>query len=223
MSYPKENISPEERLLRIIKGQSKKEKFAHTQLSQAETKPFSEEPKIIRKTIEGRGALHKERLSALAILQRINTGLFLFWCLLSVGLFVFIKKVSELPQRYAIDVDRQGVSQKGAAADEEALSSKPFSEYIDIIGTHNLFKIYEGTTKTQTQTPAQIAPSDLLGSYALAGIISGDNPQAIIEDKKTKNTYFLNKGQNLGNFKIEEILEGKVILELKGQRFELSL
>lgn len=221
MSSPKENISPEERLLRIIKGQPKKEKLPQIKLSKDEIQPLTAEPKVIPWPA-GRSAMHKERLGLPAALQRLNTGLFIFWCLLIAGIFAFVKNVFRAPQRYAITQDEAEVPQKGAAADTEKFPSRDFSEYAGIIGKRNLFKTYEAPGKTQAPA-AQIAPSDLLGNYALAGVISGDNPQAIIEDKKTKATYFLNKGQLLGNFKIEEILEGKVILELSGERFELSL
>lgn len=220
MSSPKENISPEERLLRIIKGQPRKEKLPQIKLSKAEIQPLTAEPKVIPRPA-GRSAIHKERLGMPAVLQRINTALFIFWCLLVAGIFTFVKNVSRVIQRYAITQEGAEVPQGGAAADTEKFPSRDFSEYAGIIGKRNLFKTYEAPGKTQA--PAQIAPSDLLGNYALAGVIGGDNPQAIIEDKKTKATYFLNKGQFLGNFKIEEILEGKVILELRGERFELSL
>ncbi len=57
----------------------------------------------------------------------------------------------------------------------------------------------------------------------LLGIVSGDNPQAIIEDKKSQKTYFLKKGDFLGDFELKDIQKGKVILDLSGQQFELSL
>lgn len=220
MSRPKENISPEERLLRIIKGQPKKESPQESGLSNPKIKLSPGEPRAALKPLR-KPAIRRERLSVFIILRRINAALFVFWCLFAAGLFIFIKNISRPLQRHTAQQGGQGVLQNGEDTDEDRISPRNFSDYAGIISKRDIFKTYEGTVKTRA--PAQIAPSDLLANYALSGIIGGDNPQAIIEDKKTKSVYFLNKGQYLGNFKIEEIQEGKVILELRGERFELSL
>ncbi|MCM8789708.1 MAG: hypothetical protein NC916_01615, partial [Candidatus Omnitrophica bacterium] len=57
----------------------------------------------------------------------------------------------------------------------------------------------------------------------LLGIIFGDNPQAIIEDAKNQKTYYLNREQSIGDFIVEDIRDGKVILDYQGQKFELYL
>ncbi|MDD4938533.1 MAG: hypothetical protein PHE18_02305 [Candidatus Omnitrophica bacterium] len=57
----------------------------------------------------------------------------------------------------------------------------------------------------------------------LIGIIGGESPQAVIEDKKSQKTYTLSEGQFLGDFQVEKILEGKVILISNGRRYELNI
>ena len=68
-----------------------------------------------------------------------------------------------------------------------------------------------------------VSNTDLVKQLNLVGIIAGENPQAVIEDKNTQKTYYLNKGQFLGEIQLEDILEGKIIINHKGQRFELYL
>lgn len=58
---------------------------------------------------------------------------------------------------------------------------------------------------------------------SLMGIISGDNPQAAIQDKKTQKVYYVSKGESVADFLIEDIQDGKIILGYKGQRYELRL
>lgn len=71
------------------------------------------------------------------------------------------------------------------------------------------------------------APGDqadeLLRSMTLVGIISGDNPQAVIEDKAREKAYYLTVGQSLNGFTLEEIAEARVMLSFDGKRFELHL
>lgn len=221
MSRPKEDISPEERLLRIIKGQPKKESLKDTDPAGPKIKPVPGEPEVVTKPVR-RAAIHREPFGLAATLQRINTVIFIIWCLLTAGLFIFIKNISSPAQRHIARQNGQGVLQSGEDSGVDKISLKPLSDYSAIINKRDIFKVYEGHVKPQAPA-AQVAPSDLLGNYVLSGVIGGDNPQAIIEDKKSKSVYFLNKEQYLGNFKIEDIREGKVILELRGERFELSL
>lgn len=243
--------SPEERLLRIIKGQSRpaqtnQNKIPESSLSQAQGKVQLNTPsaairekenlsqkisqkeksflghlKPSHKAKEPKAVFRKDTLSKLVVLQRFNGGLFIFWCLLVIIFFVFarIAVLRESSRRYAKGpFIRQEVS-----LDKEKFQPRPFSYYADIISRRNLFKILLQQEREEEGRPVRIAPSELLKSYALAGVINDENPQAIIEDKISRKTYFLNRGQYLGDFKIDDIVEGKVILELKGQRFELSL
>lgn len=65
---------------------------------------------------------------------------------------------------------------------------------------------------------------EILANLNLLGIIRGDNDQAIIEDKTLKKTFFLYKGDSLGELlKVYDIKESAVILEYKGERVELKI
>ncbi len=68
-----------------------------------------------------------------------------------------------------------------------------------------------------------VAGADIIKDINLVGIITGENPQAIIEDKKAQKTYYVTKGQLIGEFKVEDIQERKVILNYQGQNYELPL
>ena len=67
------------------------------------------------------------------------------------------------------------------------------------------------------------AAEEILRNFALMGIIFGDNPQAIIEDKKNQSTYYLAKGQFIGQYKVSDIQQGKVTLELNNKKYELHI
>lgn len=68
-----------------------------------------------------------------------------------------------------------------------------------------------------------ISKDELVKDLAVLGIITGDNDQAIIEDKATGKTFFLYEGDSFGDFKVNEIKDNGVILDYKGQRIELNM
>ncbi|MDP2920761.1 MAG: hypothetical protein Q8O12_00125 [Candidatus Omnitrophota bacterium] len=69
----------------------------------------------------------------------------------------------------------------------------------------------------------KIPKEEILGNLNLLGIITGDNNQAIVEDKALKKTFFLYKGDSLGELKVYEIKDNAVILEYMGDKIELRM
>ncbi|MBI1992485.1 MAG: hypothetical protein HYS71_04550 [Candidatus Omnitrophica bacterium] len=73
--------------------------------------------------------------------------------------------------------------------------------------------------------PPQGAAAKLLASrLSLMGIVPGDPAQAIIEDSKTKKTYFVTTGQVVVEGAVlEQVLDHHVILDLEGEKIDLTL
>jgi hypothetical protein len=69
----------------------------------------------------------------------------------------------------------------------------------------------------------KVSKEEITGNLNLLGIIIGDNDQAIIEDKALKKTFFLYKGDSLGELKVYDIKDSKVILEYKEDKIELKI
>ena len=100
------------------------------------------------------------------------------------------------------------------------IEQKPLEEYLQGLGDKQVFG---SGGSTGVIGPASGLSAELIKDINLVGIIAGDTPQAIIEDKKSQKTYYLNKGQFIGEFQLEDIQEGKIILNFNGQRFELHI
>ena len=64
---------------------------------------------------------------------------------------------------------------------------------------------------------------DISKKFSLVGIIAGENPQAIVEDKEAQKTYYLYKGQGFGEVTVEDVGEGRVVLNYKGREIILVL
>jgi len=210
----KENISPEERLLRLIKNQN------------TQTEPS------VDLAIKSQAAVHQPAALAkgsqitalrpvenkLEVAGKIIIPVFVVSCIFLVISFVYplfkIKqeRFSEMP------------SGKQAELKTEPLAeAKPYEFYAQGITSRSIFSAISAPTEEKEQAAANIDSEKLFGELNLVGVISGDNPQAIIEDKKTRKTYYINKGQSVGEFQAEDIQEGKVTLNYNGQKFELYL
>lgn len=70
---------------------------------------------------------------------------------------------------------------------------------------------------------APLVNKDAAKNLNLLGIIDGDEKQVVIEDKEKNRNLFLYKGDSFGEFKVEEIKEGSVTLDYKGQKIELKM
>ncbi|MFA5272299.1 MAG: hypothetical protein WC412_08220 [Candidatus Omnitrophota bacterium] len=97
---------------------------------------------------------------------------------------------------------------------------KPYSFYLEGIKNR---KIFSSAATEDAQKAIGTVNADLIKDINLVGIISGDEPQAVIEDKKAQKTYYLRKGQYIGELRLEDILEGKIVLNYNGQNYELYL
>jgi type II secretory pathway component PulC len=110
---------------------------------------------------------------------------------------------------------------QNAAKDESSLVTKPLESYTEEFKDRQIFQnpLTEDTLKGSQKS----LETDLLNDFSLIGIVSGENPQAIIEDKKNQKTYYVSKGQSIGAFKVEGIQEGKVVLGYQGNTYDLYL
>jgi type II secretory pathway component PulC len=108
---------------------------------------------------------------------------------------------------------------KSAAGQKDMTVVKDYSSYSGSIPGKTVF----GQSQGGPVTPEDVGSGDISAQVGLVGIIAGDNPQAIIEDKKAQKTYYLNKGQSFNGYVVEEILENKVILDFEGKKISLFL
>ena len=81
-----------------------------------------------------------------------------------------------------------------------------------------------GSSTTPTTGLPSVAAKTLAARLSLMGIIAGDPAQAIIEDAQTKKTYFVTVGQAVVEGAVlQQVLDHRVILELQGEKIELTL
>jgi len=100
----------------------------------------------------------------------------------------------------------------------------PLSDYIGTISHRQIFKIYE-PPRPKIQAPKKAKPSiqQVLSGYTFVGIIFGNPSQAIIEEKRSGQSYYLSAGQYLGDIKIEKVEKGKVTVSYNGKTMDVRI
>jgi hypothetical protein len=199
-----DNISPEEKLLRLIRNPKKAPLTGLAQGHAGEV--FRRAPFSFRLSLAPQ-SLQKYALAFLAA-----ASLYLA-ASLARPFFGFRKITLE---------DRPGLpaAQNASVAGEEA---KPFDFYAAPLKERNVFIDYSAIAPAGEDGVVQVAAADMIKDITLVGIIMGPSPQAVIEDKAAQRTFYVSKGQSIRQMQIEDIQEGKIILKLKGEKFELTI
>lgn len=203
-----DNILPEERLLRLIRG-NKNNAAAGNKTEEASAGDLKAEPKNHAPNLS-------QRLVSLFNFQIMSWALFVAACFYLV--IVFVSSWAGLRQSSFSQLVPEKISDFN---DDSSRDVKPYEFYSQGIGDR---RIFASPPKQETSMePLKAVSQDFLRDITLLGIVSGENPQAIIEDKSAQKTYYLNKGQFIGGFQVTDIKEGKIILDFNGQAFELNL
>ena len=206
-----ENNSPEEKLLKLIRGhknqppgQEKKAPVAVAQAApEAQSNQKPPETFVVKST------------QRVFNVKRALLGIFIitFFCLVITFIYPWLGLTRIKPTH-----PTETKPEQEAAGLKQATRSYDF--YLQGMKDKRIF----ASVSTQNpEKPVNALSSDLLKDIALIGIISGENPQAIIEDKKTQETIYATKGQMIGEIRIEDIQEGKIIVNYKNERYELYL
>jgi hypothetical protein len=99
---------------------------------------------------------------------------------------------------------------------------KAASYYLDKVRERDIFTM--GAKKTEK--PVDNTPSskslELAASLKLVGISWSSDPDAMIEDTKATKTYFVKRGEMVGDARVQAIFKDKVVLSLDKEEFELK-
>lgn len=216
----KDNASPEEKLLRLIRQPAQKD----TDKKQAPADANASKKKIAVGTSPAPSKKPEKKKDALAFsgITAFNFTAFnrflLFFIFVAASLFVAALLVDDPSRRAAFVLP--------STPPELALKerpARPFSYYDTVIAKRELFKSYTEERSARQAMPAGPTFRDLIKNLNLMGIVSGEKLQAIIEDRQLNKTYFLYQGDYLGEIKIDEIQPDKVILEYRGEQVNLFM
>ena len=218
----KKDVSPEERLLSLIKNKNKsavpaaapaapKEALTPTVMSKADER------------LDGmlKSDLFKNKLFEPSTLKNINKYLVIILAVLL--LYFMVDLIFARPYRKVqllMAKANSAPDEKRSPAEPKSLTVvKDYSTYSGGLPGKKVFGQSQGGSAAE-----EVGTSgDISEQVGLVGIIAGDNPQAILEDKKAQKTYYVNKGQSFNGYVVEEISENKVMLDYEGKKISLFL
>ncbi|MBN1913616.1 MAG: hypothetical protein JW788_04375 [Candidatus Omnitrophica bacterium] len=206
-------VSPEEKLLKLIRTPKKSpaeaiKKTLELPVLREETKQSYPAPS---------GALSRSEEFSLPLLRRVVMAFFIVSCVyLIFSLFLPLFKLDDHKKTI---LKEDGIDEIKPEAENKI---KPYEFYAQAINSR---KVFSSSSVSQEKPVSNVIKesADLIKDISLVGIITGENTQAVLEDKKAQKTYYLSRGQALGELLLEDIQEGKIILNYKGQRLELYL
>ncbi len=216
-----EEFSPEEKLLRLIRGEKKqKDKPAAEKIEPAKVSPPPPPAEMPPVKLQGAGKPVGGRAQYFKV---VNSALVAVLVLIIV-FFLFDIVTSKIRPRAEQDAAKGGErAAPPAVEDASHPAAAPFSAYADV-GKRELFKPLRSDAQEKAASQrTSVSGQDKLKDLSLIGIVAGDKPQAVIEDRKIQKTYFLNKGQSVNQMIVEDILEDRVILDFEGEKLELVL
>ena len=111
----------------------------------------------------------------------------------------------------------------GAGSENKASPLKEESYYLQKVNSRDIFKEYkESEPKKEKKDVKQAEENEAVKNLSLVGISWSADPDVIIEEKVQQRTYFVKRGQMVGNnVKVEAVFKDKVVLSYDDQEFEL--
>ncbi len=241
---PKE-ASPEERFLRLMRSKSGKQDGPQPDIEGEDSRPKADidNTDAVVKGILGNApdaavqagskhsiqrlepSLNSRNLSLPPILRYDAVNLVLtvaLVVLIAYAVPVFLKRPKGTAEFGNVN-EKQKTREKTSGQKE--LIRPDLNYFSGQIEARNIFSPAATEESSTAQGPIEQGPSleEVKSQLNLLGVMMGDTPQAIIEDKKTQRSYFLNKGGSFDDIQVKAISENKVILTYKGQEFELTI
>ena len=205
----KDNLTPEEKLLKIIENPNveKRSPSVIGRMKAAGAAPLK----------DWLGIFHIDR----DILKRFNLKLvnvvIAVVCLVITIVWIFNFAINGLGMSRRFD---QIIAGPAAVEREEQKSQKTdvsIEEALTQVKRRNMFTLMP--SKEEAQASVDIGLT--LGNLKLVGILWSDNPQAMIENSKEQKTYFVSRGDKIGDIEVRDIMRDKVKIGKGAEEWEL--
>ena len=197
----KNNITPEEKLLRILEGPSPLKKKPKVPIKNR-VKEIKNLGIWLKRLRINKNSLKQLDLRTANKILSFLCAFFTFFCI-----FDFITVDKALKNRLT------KIKQQTASLPQDnnsfSISSADIKQIVSQTRKRNIFTLLEPKVETIVTTSL----ADMIKSLKLVGILwSEENPQVMVEDTKETKTYLLSVGEMLGELQVKKILKDKVIV-----------
>jgi hypothetical protein len=211
------NITPEEHLLNLIKNGKGKIKEISSEEEKVKTPVSHDLPNNEKQTVYAPKKIIKNKVKYIILVNKILlAGLFFAFVYMITNWVFPFKAKNKIGERTDTGI-KEGVGE------EITEGSHPVQYYEDSMNKRQLFKIFETPKPKPVEQKPKVTLQQVLSGYTFVGIIFGDSPQAIVEDKKSGQSYYLTEGQMLGEIKIEKVEQGKVTVSYGEETMSINI
>jgi hypothetical protein len=106
-------------------------------------------------------------------------------------------------------------------SDTGAITESRLSFYLDKVKQRDIFKKGESIAISDKPKPPTSKIIEATGHLRLVGISWSADPDAMVEDTNALRTFFVKRGQLIGEIKVEAIFKDKIVLSYGGEEVEL--
>ncbi|MFA6216220.1 MAG: hypothetical protein WDL87_01000 [Candidatus Omnitrophota bacterium] len=110
---------------------------------------------------------------------------------------------------------------KDANVKQETSRLKDSAYYIGKIQSRDIFKMGMSDSSSSVNEVISSKAAEVMQNLRLVGISWSDNPDVMIEDVKSVRTFFVRKGQMVGDLKVESVFKDKILLRYGEELIEL--
>ena len=221
--------TPEKQLLKLIEDPKSKGAGAYTKAARRQsTGLFSPGAWMGRASFFKKGFMKRLKTGGLPLFNIKSVNRILVFCNFAlIGYFAFglSDSISGLKEPVNITLGGKQIQKSEAAKVESFL--KPESFYLEKIGARNIFKMGKIEKEDMIEaavvdvTPSASAAVEATQHLRLVGISWSNNPDAMVEDTRALRTFFVKKGQMVGEVKVKDILRDRIVLVYEGDEVEL--
>jgi hypothetical protein len=219
-------VSPEKQLLRLIENNKvtpgrrvETKAIKRSGLSLFSLGGWAGRFSFFKDKLKGAWSSH-DRLSVIDI-KTINN--FLVLCIFiftAYFVFNFSFSLTNLNKFPSLELKAQDALASPTVAETLELK-RTVSYYLDKVATRDIFRMGPKNPMLAKGGPSDNA-IEATKHLKLVGISWSNNPDAMIEDSKALRTFFIKRGQMIGDVKVEAIFKDKVILNYAGEDIELK-
>lgn len=203
-----ENITPEEKLLKLIENPLAQKQKIHPALKARGAKSGG----------SWFGGLHIDKNTFVPVdLQTVNKIAAMLCVLFTVVfIFDFTRLGAELKNRF-----EQISSNTTILEEKEKDASSLKFDLIEILAQSKKRNIFTFLPPKEAVVVPTANTAEAISSLKLVGIIWSQKPQAMIESIKENKTYLLSAGEKIGDLNIKSVLRDRVVLGKDEREWEL--
>ncbi len=208
------DITPEEKLLNLIKTNPKKEKQEEEKVDLILPQSSMLAPTLGKELVGSTTFLNSNLIQKLFITSSVCVVVMMI-----ILMYQYLGGGAVLP----LPIKKVMGGESFDLPVRKTVAPETFDSYQKAFQERNLFKTIGTPPPISTSTEKALGLTELSRNLSLSGIISGDKPQAVIEDRSNNQIYYVQSGDQVGPIQVVQVNNSSVLLRYGDEERQLTL